>query len=96
MRVWIHEDIFSNVPMMPIYGDNNAEKHFVIAFLAIMETYLSGWERASLIYTVDDVLKMLEWRCRLARGSRTAVYASREVQYQPEESRVTFGTNSEF
>jgi len=35
-KVWISEDIFSIVPAMPIVRGADGEKHFVIAFLAMV------------------------------------------------------------
>ena len=35
VRVWIHEDVFRNMPLMPIISGAEGEKHFVIAFLAL-------------------------------------------------------------
>lgn len=40
LRVWINEDIFSNTPLMPISQGKDSEKHFVIAFLAMVEASL--------------------------------------------------------
>lgn len=82
--VWINEDIFSNTLMMPIVAGEEGEKHFVIAFLAMIETYLDNWDRPTNIYRIDDALKMLEWRLQLAKGSRQAVFVSQEVNYSPD------------
>lgn len=49
--VWVNEDIFSNVPMIPITGDE-AERIFVVAFLAMIETYVEDWERVASVSTI--------------------------------------------
>jgi hypothetical protein len=38
--------------MMPITRGAEGEKHFVIAFLAMVETYLDEWERVSNVTTI--------------------------------------------
>lgn len=37
VKVWIHEDIFSNCPMIPLGEGAEAEKQFVASFLALVE-----------------------------------------------------------
>lgn len=53
LRVWIHENIFSTAPMMPLVGGGEGEKNFVIAFLAMVQTCLEGWEKTTNIFTID-------------------------------------------
>ena len=65
----------------------------MIAFLAMVETYLEGWDRASSITRINETLYMLEWRFSLARGNKGAVLASQEVNYQPGESKTSFSVS---
>lgn len=39
----MHEDIFSITPMLPIESGTVGEKHFVISFLAMLQTYVENW-----------------------------------------------------
>jgi hypothetical protein len=95
VKVWINEDIFSNEPMMPIGKGAAGEKYFVIAFLALAETCLSNWDRVNNVTTIEETLRMLEWRCRLAKGSRTALLASQQVNHRSQNSKMSFAS-SEF
>lgn len=80
---WVSEDVFSNTCDMPLGEGSLGEREFVIAFLAMVEGQLSDWERVNRVETIEEMITMLEWRSQLARGSQTAVRASKEVWYQP-------------
>jgi hypothetical protein len=62
----------------------------VVAFLAMVEGEMDEWERVTNVLSVDETLKLLEWRSRLNRGSHTAVHASKEVFYRQNESVSSF------
>jgi hypothetical protein len=40
---------------------------------------MQDWERAINVCTIDETIKLLEWRSRLNRNSYTAMNASKQV-----------------
>lgn len=43
--------------------------------------------------TIEETIRLLEWRSKLNRGSLTAVNASKEVFHLPSESGKSFEVN---
>ncbi len=41
------------------------------------------WERVNNIYSIQETIKLLDWRSKLSRGSMSAVKASKEVFCHP-------------
>ena len=60
------------------------------AFLKILELNLEGWERVYNVATIEETLQLLEWRCQLAKKDKNAVLASQQVNYRPQQSKVSF------
>lgn len=77
VRVWINEDVFAGRCTMPLGKGVEGEREFVVAFLAMVEGELSEWERVNCITTIEETLKLLDWRSRVHRGASSAVKASR-------------------
>lgn len=49
----------------------------MVAFLAMVEGEVAEWERVNGIASIEEVLKLLDWRSRVRRGTASAVKASR-------------------
>ena len=60
------------------------------AFLKILELNLEGWERVYNVATIQETLQLLEWRCQLAKKDKNAILASQQVNYKPQQSKVSF------
>jgi hypothetical protein len=93
VRVWINEDVFAGGCMMPLGKGTEGEREFVVAFLALVEGELAEWERVNSVASIDETLRLLDWRARVKRGASSAVKASREVFCHPSDSKASFEPN---
>jgi hypothetical protein len=59
----------------------------------MVETEMTEWERVTNIYSIEEAIKLLDWRSKINRGSMTAIKASKEVFCHPSESKVSFELN---
>ncbi len=55
----------------------------------MLEKEMKEWEKVNNINSVEDIIRLLEWRSQLRRGSMTAIQASKEVFARP-DSIVSF------
>jgi hypothetical protein len=58
-----------------------------------LEKELEEWERVTNIFTIEETLKLLEWRNKINCGNLTVVQASKDVFSRPDQSYTSFEPN---
>lgn len=56
---------------------------------------MGEWERVYNVVSIEETLQLLEWRCQLAKKDKNAILASQQVNYRPQQSKVSFDDENE-